>query len=247
MLADVVQRKSATAGGLDGWGWREIKVLPVSWFDGLARILTKVEDLGVWPDGSLDAYITMIPKTDGDATPLGQRPLSVLPVVYRIWAAARMSQLEGWFKSWVPDSVFSAGGGRGSVEAWYTSALDIDEVLTGATDSHLHLSVADVVESFDTVDREILDRVLRSLGLPGWFRHAYFEYHAHVRLRFKLASGLGQSWTRDGGIPQGCPLSTMFIVALYLLWCRYFLIRWGFSLSCMLIISSVFLETLICS
>ena len=26
----------------------------------------------VWPDGLLDAYIAMIPKTDGDATPLGQ-------------------------------------------------------------------------------------------------------------------------------------------------------------------------------
>ena len=95
--------------------------------------------MGVWPDGLLDAYIAMIPKTDGDATPLGQRPLSVLPVVYRIWASARMGQLDGWFKSWVPDSVFSAGGGRGSVEAWYTSALDIEEVLSGAADSHVHL------------------------------------------------------------------------------------------------------------
>ena len=66
-----------------------------------------------------------------------------------------------------------------------------------------------------------MDRVLSSLGLPGWFRHAYFEYHANVRLRFKLASGLGLPWTRDGGIPQGCPLSMMFIVALYLPWCRY--------------------------
>ena len=62
----------------------------------------------------------MIPKTDGDATPLDQRPLSVLPVVYRIWAAARMGQLHGWFQSWVPESVFCAGGGRSSVEAWYT-------------------------------------------------------------------------------------------------------------------------------
>ena len=80
MLADVVHRKGVSAGGLDGWGWRELKVLPVSWFDELARILTKVEDLGVWPDGLLDAYITMIPKTDGNATPFGQRTLSVLPV-----------------------------------------------------------------------------------------------------------------------------------------------------------------------
>ena len=44
----------------------------------------------------------MIPKTDGDSTPLGQRPLCVLPVVYRIWASARMGQLDDWFKSWVP-------------------------------------------------------------------------------------------------------------------------------------------------
>ena len=66
-----------------------------------------------------------------------------------------------------------------------------------------------------------MDLVLSGLGLPGWFRHAYFEFHSHVRLRFKLAAGLGQPWTRDGGIPQGCPLSMMFIIALYLPWCGY--------------------------
>ena len=157
MLADVVQRKGATAGSLDGWGWRELKVLPVSWYDGLARILTKFEDIGVWPDGLLDAYIAMIPETDGDATPVCQRPLTVHPIVYCIWASARMGQLEGWFRSWVPDSVFSAGGGRGSVEAWYTPSLEIVEVLAGAADSHVHLFVADVIKSFDTVDRGILE------------------------------------------------------------------------------------------
>ena len=76
-----------------------------------------------------------------------------------------------------------------------------------------------MIKSFDTVDMGILDRVLSSLGLPGFFRHAYFEYHAPVR--FKLAAGLGQPWTRDRGIPQGCPLSMMCIVALYLPWCRF--------------------------
>ena len=137
------------------------------------------------------------------------------------WPSARMCQLEGWFQSWVPESVFSAGVGRSSVEAWYTSALDIEEVLSGANDSDVHLFVADVIKSFDTVDRGILDMVLSGFGLPGWFRHAYFEYTAHVRLRFKLASGLGEPRTRDGGIPQVCLLSMMFIVALYLPWCRY--------------------------
>ena len=99
-----------------------------------------------------------------------------------------MGQLDCWFQSWVPQSVFSAGGGRGSVEAWYSASFDIEEVLSGAADSDVHLFVAAVVKSFDTVDRGILDRVLSGLGLPGWFRHACFEYHAHVLLRFKLSS-----------------------------------------------------------
>ena len=67
-------------------------------------------------------------------------------------------------------------------------------------DSDIHLFVADVIRSFDTVDRAILDMVLSSLG---------------------FAAGLGEPWTRDGGIPQGRPLSMTSIVALYLPWCGY--------------------------
>ena len=122
------------------------------------------------------------------------------------------------------------GGGRSSVEAWFTTAIDIEEVLSGVVQGDVQVFVADVIKSFDTVDRGILDRVLSSLGLPGWFRHAYFEYHSLVRLGFKLAAGLGQPWTRDRGIPQGCPLSMMFIVALYVPWCRYLTAHEGIRL-----------------
>ena len=103
LTGDDVRLKTATAGSLDGWGWRELKSLPVPWFDGSARILAKVEEVGVWPEGLLDAYIAMIPEVGGDATPLS--PLCVLPVVYRVWASARMVQLDSWFKSWVPLSM----------------------------------------------------------------------------------------------------------------------------------------------
>ena len=160
------------------------------WFDGLARILRSVEETGVWPDGLLDAYVAMIPKSGGDATLLGQRPLCVLPVVYRIWASGWMVQLEPWFKSWAPSSVYSAGGGCSSVDAWFTTALEIEECLSGGVDSDVHLFVADVVKSFDTVDRSILDCTLGRLGLPDWFRKVYFSFHSQVRLRVKLAVGM---------------------------------------------------------
>ena len=43
--------------------------------------------------------------------------------------------------------------------------------------------------------------MLGRLDLPICFRGAFFGYYANVRLRFKLASGLGARWKRDGGIP----------------------------------------------
>ena len=42
------------------------------------------------------------------------------------------------------------------------------EVLSGACDGHLHHFVADVMKSFDTVDRGILD--CGPAGVPGWPR-----------------------------------------------------------------------------
>ena len=140
----------------------------------------------------------MIPKAEGDGTPLGQRRLCVLPVVYRLWASVRPTHLKEWFFSWVPDSVFSAGKGVSSVDAWYASSIDIEEVLSHARPSDFHIFVADVVKSFDTVDRDILDCALSRLGLPAWFRWVYFSFHKDVRLRFKLGllGGVMEAFTK---------------------------------------------------
>ena len=66
--------KRSAAGGLDGWAWNEVKALPLPWFSGLAILLNMIELSGDLPQGLSDAYIAMIPKADGDSTPLGQRP-----------------------------------------------------------------------------------------------------------------------------------------------------------------------------
>ena len=206
---------------MDGWAWNEIKALPLPWFYGLAILLNLVETTGIWPQGLLDAFFALVPKVDGDSTPLGQRPVSVLPFEYRLWAFLRLGHLRQWVEGWLPRSVFSLGNGLSSVEAWFSTALDIEEVLSGTGGDQLHVLVADVIKSFDTDDRSILDCALGGLGLPDWFREVYFSFHGQVRLRFKLAAGFGEPWCRDGGIHQGCLLSMVFIVAFCVPWCRH--------------------------
>ena len=44
-----------------------------------------------------------------------------------------------------------------SLEAWFSTASNIEEVLSGAGGDQLHVMVADVIKWFDTVDRYILD------------------------------------------------------------------------------------------
>ena len=95
-MQEVARAKKSTAGGLDWWAWDEIWALPLFWFSGLAILLELVETSGVWPQGLLDAEITMIPKADGDSTSPSQRPLSVLPVVYRLWVSVRLGHLREW-------------------------------------------------------------------------------------------------------------------------------------------------------
>ena len=125
---------------------------------------------GVWPEGLLDVYVTMIPKTEGDAT-----PLATSPCVFNLLFIAS-GLLSGFVTQMVGLGLGSLflflvlEGGRGSVDAWYSTALDFEEVLSGLSESHVHVFVADVVKSFDTVDRGVLDLVLERLGLPVWFR-----------------------------------------------------------------------------
>ena len=97
--------------------------------------------------------------------------------------------------------------------------------------------VADVIKSFDSVDRSTLDCALGRLGLLDWFRRVYFSYHSQVRLRFKLAAGLG-------GIFQGCPLSMVFIVALYIPWCRRLMLSLSFTLIILSAVRSVTVPSL---
>ena len=175
-LQEVARAKKATAGGLDGWAWNEVKALPLPWFSGLAILLELVESTGTWPQGLLDAYIAMIPKADGDSTPLGQRPLSVLPVVCRLCASLRLGHLRDWVEEWLPKSVYSLGNGLSSVEAWFSTAFDIEDVLSGTGGDQLHVMVVDVIKSFDTFDRSILDCTLGRLGLPDWFRRFIFLF-----------------------------------------------------------------------
>ena len=83
-------------------------------------------------------------------------------MVYRVSSAWSSHE---WVVGWLPNSIFSLGNGLSSAQAWFFTALDIEEVWAGVGGDQLHVVVADVINSFDTVDRSFLDCALGRLDL----------------------------------------------------------------------------------
>ena len=63
----------------------------------------------------------------------------------------------------------------------FSTALDIEDVLSGTGGDRLHVMVADVIKSFDTVDRSILDCTLVVLGCLTVFVEFIFLFIVRFR------------------------------------------------------------------
>ena len=86
---------STSSPGVRGLPVSLWKALPPAFLSRVAALLNLVEGSGEWPREVLSAYVTMIPKASGGTRPQDQRPITVLDVLYRIWA-------KGVVLTWAP-------------------------------------------------------------------------------------------------------------------------------------------------
>ena len=139
-------------------------------------MLELVKTSGVWPQGLLDAYIAMIPKAGDYYTPWSTAPQCAPGCAQAVGFPSAWTSRGSGCRGWLPKSVFSLGNGLSSVEAWFSTALEVEEVLSGSV-GNICTSCSLMSSSlFDMVDRSILDCALGGLGLPDWFRRAYFLF-----------------------------------------------------------------------
>ena len=180
--------------------------------------------------------VNMILKSDGDATPLGQRPLCVLPVVYRIW-------VQLGFVTWI------VGFGLGILFQFFVLVVVVGLLMLGIpllwtlrrsclvlVSLMFMFFVADVIKSFDTADRVIKDFVLGRLGLPVWFRRFISVIMLISVSSSSLLVVLVHLGPGMGGIPQGCPLSMTFLLLFIFLCVGLWSLSMVLGLNCMLII-----------
>ena len=104
----------------------------------------------------------------------------------------------------------------GADDAWYNTALDVEFALL-----YHHTLVGGVVDLFKCIDqiiRALLYCVLLIAGLPKGILTAYVRFQESTLIYNSIAGALGALHRRRCGIPQGCPLSMIFLSLYFRAW-----------------------------
>ena len=109
------------APGLDDWVGDELRRWPAAAVRGVAALLRCVERVGRWPAGLARAEVVLLPKGDADVadSPLQRRPITLLPILYRLWAVLRQGHVAAWRRRWDPACALARLGAEG--QAWMLS------------------------------------------------------------------------------------------------------------------------------
>ena len=197
-----------SAGGLDGFEPADFALLSDLAYQWIVRLLNTIEDGGSWPvdlTNAKAAYLAKDPNRLED--PLAYRVLMILPTVYRRWASTRLGDMDQWVRSWQKPTMFAGVPDAGAEDAWWTTALDLEEAhLNGTAFSG---GATDIWKCFDQLNRQLLYELAKRAGMPVRVLRAYIAFQESLRIHNSVAGGLGKPFSRKCGIPQGCPLSMM--------------------------------------
>ena len=208
-LQDVAQRLQRTsAAGADGWRAAEIRALPFEFWERLAQMIQVCERLGQWPAALRIGVVSLLPKAEATA-PESMRPVVLLPMVYRIWAAAR----QPWVRSWASEA--GADGaeipGQGAADAAWELAFEAEMAELAGGESMCG-AFLDCSKCYERVPLAELDARACALQFPDpLLVLALHMYSAprHVRVGDAFAKPVSAAC----GIMAGCGMATALLRA----------------------------------
>ena len=72
--------------------------------------------------------ISLISKGEG-ASPNTLRPIGIMSVVYRLWAATRVKEVMSWQEQWLDGGLHGFRKSHGAEDVWWSLALQVESAL----------------------------------------------------------------------------------------------------------------------
>ena len=112
-------------------------------------------------------------------------------------------------QTWRLQQIFGGLENVGADDAWYATAIDMEYSLLH--NIPLAGGVVDLFKCFDQVIRALLYCILCVAGIPPGILTAYIQFQEKALIFNSISGALGRPHRHKCGIPQGCPLSMLFV------------------------------------
>ena len=192
-----------TAGGPS-----EIKQLPDCLLLAFLDVFHLCETQGYFPSSFYYSYTTLIPK-GVSRTPLSLRPITVLPVPYRIYASLRCQTLLTWQNSWIHPSQFAFCKGRSTTSLNSHLSFDLQHRYQSCQ-SFAGIQF-DFAKCFDSIPYSVIWDVLSYHGCDSSFITLLHHLYTNMQRCFRYAGCIGSFWQATNGLLQGDPLSVVIL------------------------------------
>jgi exonuclease III len=187
------QRMSMSSPGLDGRSVAELRALPLDIWDLVAEFWEQIRchPGKLLPDQLVTAGVHLIPKPGhaGGVPKVGDlRPITVLPLLFRVWSGIQYARLRQWMQTTLPPGITGGKAGGEVASIALQLSLSIEESKAGINPFDTFILTTDFSKFFDALNWGFMFSIAKQLGIPDWLCDFYRNYLGRLCRHFIFGS-----------------------------------------------------------
>ena len=225
------QMKSRSARGVDGFLVDELKSLPNSAFQALSQIFARSPSQAF--GNNLSQVVTLpLAKNADPSSPSQTRPITLVAILYRLWAKVTTMQVLQQWKDIIPDYIIGFLPGRSPEIEMIKQQYLFEIEHSSQTNPKVWQGVTlDLVKCFNLIGRYPAALALKKSGIPAHLVDTWYNTLQQQLRIWKVHNNLFLFDETSTGTPEGDSWSVLACIALSRIWAHH-TVQTGAQASC---------------
>lgn len=201
-----------TSSGLDGLNTKSIKYLKNLIKEDLTNCINRSLNEGVFPNSLKLAKVSPIYKSGTQSDPNNYRPISVLPVISKVFEKVLYSRIKTYLDT--VNFLYEKQYGFQPQSNTLSATIDIvTRIKVNIDNKQIALGIfIDLKKAFDTVSHSLLIQKLRALGIAGTALDILKSYLTNRHQIVKIQNHQSELKAITCGVPQGSILGPLLFL-----------------------------------